>query len=198
MILTNQLDWAHRNQLKNTCAKFHLCRSGGCESCGEHRAEAWAISQGCKAACRRRLWGGVLQDRRKLFELIYIQLVPWTRLEALAGQGWGLSFPYIVCSPFLLCIYRKLEWLDLGTILLNGWEAGLPLCHWPQHKMQTDVAGTCRPLPLVFQPPLPFELFLPPTLLTKEFLHLRSSKYPLAFCSWPRWKGRICCVPLEM
>lgn len=36
--------------------------------------------------------------------------------------------------------------------------------------METDVTGTCRPVPFVFQCPLPFELFLLLTVLTKESL----------------------------
>lgn len=35
MILTNQLDRAHMNQLKDTSAKFKLSKSGGYESCGD-------------------------------------------------------------------------------------------------------------------------------------------------------------------
>lgn len=48
----------------------------------------------------------------------------------------------------------------------------------PQHKMETDVTCTCRPVALVFQCPLHFERFLPATVHTKEslFAQLASPK----------------------
>lgn len=67
----------------------------------------------------------------------------------------------------------------------------------PPRRTETDVTGTCRPVSFVFQCPLPFELFLPPTLLTKESLHLRRNAYPVT--SWAAsLKGETCWMPLEM
>lgn len=122
----------------------------------------------------------MLKEARKRLEFTYIKLVTQTRLEAPGGQGSSFSFLHISQSPLLLRsrVYQELEWLDLDKRL-----AFHSATNRPQLRMETDVTGTCRPVSFVFQCPLPFELFLPPTLLTKESLCLRRNKYPVTSCA---------------
>lgn len=199
MTLTNQLDRAHRNQLRDTSAKIQLCKSGGSESCGEHRVTAWVISQYLRLPAGEGS-GWIFEESEETIWVNTHKACHLNKTCHLEGKNMATlpyTFPEVSCYSVAVFPKGFNDWTWTPCYSIDERLAFHSATDRPQHKMETDVTGTCSPVPLVFPCPLPFELFLPPTVVHKRICLSEKKQISSNFVQLePPWKGRICWMPL--
>lgn len=129
MTLTNQLDRAHRNQLRNTSAKIQLCKSGGSESCGEHRVTAWVISQNLRLPAGEGS-GWIFEESEEKIWVNTHKACHLNKTCHLEGKNMATlpyTFPEVSCYSIAVFPKGFNDWIGLHVIqLMKGWPSTLP------------------------------------------------------------------------